>query len=74
MTAEDSRLPEYEFWRSDIWGSIAPTVMLGANLCELSFDDAEEYDYDALLQAAQERYAAQNLQDGEAASGFEDAI
>ncbi len=57
VTAEDSKLPDSEFWLADNWGSLAPEIQLGTEeLAVLPFHDPDGYDFDALLKQAQKRY------------------
>ncbi len=71
VSAEDSSLPKTEFWRRKNWGSIPPEVQLGTEpLAVFSFHDEEGYDYDAVLEQAQEIYRMNHASDGQNDAAF----
>ena len=71
VSAEDSRLPKTEFWRRKNWGSIPPEVQLGTEpLAVFSFHDEEGYDYDSVLEQAQEIYRMNHASDGQNDAAF----
>ena len=70
VSAEDSKLPKSEFWRRQNWGSIPPEVQLGTEpLAIFSFHNEEGYDYDAVLNEVQLRFAKQLLQNQDVPDG-----
>ncbi len=66
VSAEDSRLPQSDFWRRENWGSIPPEVQLGTEpLAVFSFHCDEGYDYDAVLEQAQQIYRKEHSSVGQ---------